>query len=88
MQGPYGLGIDGDILFICDGAAGLKVYDVNDPASIELLDHISDYETYDVILTDASAIVVGPGGLYQYDYSDTSDLILLSTLVIQTTDGE
>jgi len=88
MQGPYGLGIDGDILFICDGAAGLKVYDVSDAESIELLDHISDYETYDVILTDASAIVVGPGGLYQYDYSDTSDLELLSTLVIQTTDGE
>ena len=32
MQGPFGLAIDGSTLFVADGVAGLKVYDVTDPA--------------------------------------------------------
>ena len=31
LTNPHGLGKDGDLLFICDGTAGLKVYDASDP---------------------------------------------------------
>ncbi len=83
MQGPFGLGIDGSTLFVCDGVAGLKVYDVTDPMNIDLLAFETSRETYDVILVPPVAIVVGPDGLDQYDYSDvatTGELVLLSHL--------
>ena len=83
MQGPFGLGIDGATLFVCDGVAGLKVYDVTDPMNINLIAFETNNETYDVILNPPLAIVVGPDGLDQYDYSDvatTKELVLLSHL--------
>ena len=83
MQGPFGLGIDDSTLFVCDGRAGLKVYDVTDPANINLLAFETANETYDVILIPPLAIVVGPDGLHQYDYTDvatTGELVLLSHL--------
>ena len=83
MQGPFGLGIDGSTLFVCDGVAGLKVYDVADPNNIDLLAFETNNETYDVILIPPLAIVVGPDGLDQYDYTDvasTGELVLLSHL--------
>jgi hypothetical protein len=83
MQGPFGLGIDGSTLFVCDGVAGLKVYDATDPMNIDLLAFETNNETYDVILIPPLAIVVGPDGLDQYDYTDvatTGELVLLSHL--------
>ena len=83
MQGPFGLGIDGATLFVCDGVAGLKVYDATDPMNIDLIAFETNNETYDVILIPPLAIVVGPDGLDQYDYTDvatTGELVLLSHL--------
>jgi hypothetical protein len=83
MQGPFGLGIDGGTLFVCDGRAGLKVYDVTDSMNIDLIAFETANETYDVILIPPLAIVVGPDGLDQYDYSNvatTGELVLLSHL--------
>ena len=83
MQGPFGLGIDGATLFVCDGVAGLKVYDVTDPMNLDLIAFETANETYDVILIPPLAIVVGPDGLDQYDYTDvatTKELVLLSHL--------
>jgi hypothetical protein len=83
MQGPFGLGIDGSTLFVCDGVAGLKVYDVTDPLNIDLIAFETNHEAYDVILIPPLAIVVGPDGLDQYDYTDvatTGGLVHLSHL--------
>ena len=82
MQGPYGLGIDGSTLFLCDGVAGLKVYDVTDDEDIDLLAHFPDNETYDVIMIQGLALVIGPTGMRQYDYSDLSDIRLISTISV------
>lgn len=81
MQGPYGLAIDGSTLFVADGVAGLKVYDASDPMDIDLLAFETSNETYDIILIPPLAMVIGPDGLDQYDYSDvatTGELVLLS----------
>ncbi len=83
MQGPYGLAVDGPTLFVADGVAGLKVYDVSDPADIDLIAFETSNETYDIILIPPLAMVIGPDGLDQYDYSDvatTGELELLSHL--------
>ena len=31
MDNPYGLGLDDDLLFVCDGTSGLKIYDASNP---------------------------------------------------------
>ncbi|MBU0764201.1 MAG: hypothetical protein KJ607_05135, partial [Bacteroidetes bacterium] len=84
MTGPYGLGIDGTTLFICDGTAGLKVYDVTDKQNIDqrLLGNYTGMDTYDVIPVSGRLLLVADDGLYQYDYSDPSNLVLLSYLAM------
>lgn len=84
MYNPHGLGIDGNVLFICDGDAGLKVYDVTDPMQIHLhqLAHFTGIKTYDVIPHNGVLMLIGADGLYQYDYSNLQNLVLLSTLPV------
>lgn len=80
MFNPHGLGIDNQILFICDGDAGLKIYDASDPLSINLnqIAHFADIKTFDVIPYNGLLMLIGADGLYQYDYSDLDSLRLLS----------
>lgn len=84
MYNPHGLGIDNNMLFICDGDAGLKVYDATDPMEIHLnqLEHFAGIKTFDVIPLGGVLMLIGADGLYQYDYSDLSNLVLLSTIPV------
>jgi hypothetical protein len=83
MTNPYGLGIEDGTLFICDGADGLKVFDATDNMNITQLVQYKDLRAVDVIPLGGVAMVIGEGGLYQYDYSDLNNIRLLSTLEIQ-----
>lgn len=85
MEGPYGLGIDNNTLFICDGDAGLKVYDVSDPMNINkhLLAQYPDILTYDVIPIKGLLIMIGDDGLYQYDYANVKDIKFLSKIGVK-----
>lgn len=69
MQQPSGLGVDSGKLFICDGGAGLKVFNVSDPLNIQLLDRIDRQNCYDVIPASGRLVVSGSNGLYQYNYA-------------------
>lgn len=79
---PWGLGIDNKTLFICHGESGLGVYDVSDPQSLISLHMFPLIKSYDVIPNNGVLLVTGPGGIYQYDYSDISNLVLLSTIAV------
>ncbi|RUT77783.1 LVIVD repeat-containing protein [Ancylomarina longa] len=83
MQNPYGLGVDGDLLFVCDGT-GLKIYNKTDPLQIgsNLLSTFTDINPYDVIPLESILVVVSSDGLYQYDYSDINNIQLLSAITI------
>jgi hypothetical protein len=81
MTNPHGLSKDGNVLFICDGKQGLKVYNASNPNSISLVKHISGPNTYDVIAWKGVAIVSASDGLYQYDYSNINNINLLSKTV-------
>ncbi|WP_422860978.1 LVIVD repeat-containing protein [Flagellimonas sp. S174] len=70
MEEPYGLGIRDEKLFICDGSAGLKVYDKTDVEGLSLLNHFKDIVTFDVIPLENHLIMVGDEILYQYEYLD------------------
>jgi hypothetical protein len=72
MQGPYGLGLKNEKLFICDGDAGLKVYDKTDVNNIIQLNHFDDIIAFDVIPLENQLLMIGDGVLYQYKYQNDS----------------
>ena len=84
MKNPHGLGKSGDLLFICDGSAGLKVYDASDPKKIgeNLIYTYPDINAYDVIPLGNLLVMIGDDGLYQYDYSDVRNIRLLSRIEV------
>lgn len=84
MFNPHGLGVDGDLLFVCDGDAGLKVYDKSDPLQIlnNQLAHYKDFNTFDVIPLNKILMLIGATGIYQYDYSDPKNIKQISQLKI------
>jgi len=69
MQGPQGLGVDGNLLFVCDGAAGLKVFDAVDPMQLQPLQTVSDLDCYDVIPLQENLVVSDEFGILQYNYA-------------------
>lgn len=79
MDGPYGLGIKNDMIFVCDGASGLKVFDKTDVLNLQMLNSFKNIQTYDVIPLDNSLLMVGDKVLYQYEY-EVNNISLLSTL--------
>jgi hypothetical protein len=81
---PHGLGKDGDLLFVCDGTAGLKVYDASKPLEISghLIYSYPAIQAYDVIPVGDILVLIGDGGLYQYDYSDVKNINLLSSIPV------
>lgn len=82
MQNPHGLGIDGSLLFICDGSAGLKVFDATDPLTVgeHQIKQFPAIQATDVIPHNEIAIMIGTDGLYQYQYTNPSDIQLLSKI--------
>lgn len=81
MRSPSGLGVDGRLLFVVDGTAGLKVFDATDPLQLRLREILPDLRGYDVIPNRGVLIVSANHGLYQYDYSN-GPLRLLSQIPI------
>ncbi len=86
MHNPHGLGVDNNVLFICDNDQGLKVFDATDLSLIgqKMIDHITNITTYDVIPIPwtKQLILTGPDGIYQFDYTNPADLIQLSHLPV------
>jgi Uncharacterized conserved protein len=82
MTNPHGLSKDGNTIFICDGADGLKVYNASDISNLQLIKQISGIETYDVIAFNGNALIVTKDGLYQYDYSNLNNVHLRSKIII------
>lgn len=79
LDGPYGLGIKGNTLFICDGESGLKVYDKTDVNNLKEINHFKDIVTFDVIPREDNLLMVGDNTLYQYKYLE-NNISLLSSL--------
>lgn len=88
MTNPHGLGKSGDLLFICDGNAGLKIYDASDPLNLgnHLVYTYPNINAYDVIPIGNILVMVGNDGLYQYNYSNVQNITLLSKIEVKRTD--
>ncbi len=83
MSNPHGLGKDGDLLFICDGSAGLKVYNSHDPRQIiqNLVYTYPGIKAFDVIPVGNILFLIGENGLYQYNYSNVKNITLMSSIL-------
>lgn len=82
LTSPHGLSKDDNLLFICDGTDGLKIYNASDVMDLKLIKSFPDFETYDVIAYNKIALVVAKDGVYQYDYSNLNNIHLVSKLSI------
>jgi hypothetical protein len=82
MFNPHGLGIDNGTLFICDGDAGLKIYDATDPLDLVLKKTYASINAYDVIPEKKLLIMTGEDGIYQYDYSNIDSVKFVSKLEV------
>jgi hypothetical protein len=84
MTNPHGLGKSGKVLFVCDGSAGLKIYDASNPKQIlnNVLKTYPGINAYDVIPLGTVLVMVGDDGLYQYNYSDILNITLLSKIQV------
>lgn len=84
MTNPHGLGKDGNLLFVCDGTAGLKVFDSSNPRMISanLRYAYPSIKAYDAIPLGDVLVMIGDDGLYQYDYSNMENIRLLSTIPV------
>jgi len=82
MEAPRGLGLDRDVLFVCEGEGGIKVFSTADPLNLQLIDHLTGIHAIDVIPLDGLLIVVGPDKLLQLDYTDINDIQVVSEIAI------
>jgi hypothetical protein len=84
MVNPHGLGISEDILFVCEGEFGLKIFNAEDKENIDenMLAHFSDLHAYDVIPYGKNLIMIGRDGLYQYNFEDIENIKLLSFIPV------
>lgn len=86
MDNPHGLSVVDDVLFLCDGQSGLKVFDASDIFKIDQrqLAVIFGVDSYDIIVlpTTKLALLIGSDGLYQYDATDPENLKELSRIPV------
>ncbi|MFD2932168.1 LVIVD repeat-containing protein [Spirosoma flavum] len=84
MRNPHGLGISYPNLFICEGAYGLKSFDIRDVMNVDrnLLQHIENLNAFDVIPLEKSLLLIGKDGFYQFDASNPRQLRQLSHIPV------
>lgn len=84
MTEPYGLGIDGNTLFVCEGTYGLKVFDATDPYAItsSLVAQFGNIHAHDVIPLSSFLFMIGEDGFYIYDYSDLNNIMQMGHIPV------
>ena len=80
MDNPQGVGLDGNLLFLCEQEFGLKVFDISNPNNIQLIAHLDNFEAHDVIPLNGLLLVVGPDNVYQVDYTDLNNIHIVSQI--------
>jgi len=82
LTNPHGLSKDGDLLLICDGRDGLKIFDAKNVNQLILKKQLRIGNTYDVIAWNGLALVVTSDALVQLDYTNINQVKVLSKLSI------
>ncbi len=80
MTSPYGLAVDSDHIFICEGINGFKILDGRNIFNLIEVTTL-DIDSYDVILIEPYMFVVGSLGFYIYDYTNINEPELMSKIL-------
>lgn len=83
LTNPHGLSKEDNILIICDGADGVKIFDADRPDNIRQLSHIKGMNAFDVIALGRVAMVSAEDALYLIDFNDPSKPVIKSSISIQ-----
>lgn len=76
---PKGLGLDGNLLFVCQKNDGIKVFDISDPVNLIELYHFGGFVAFDLIPTNGLLMVIGDDRLHQFDYTDIENMSKISS---------
>lgn len=82
MTNPHGLSKEGSVLFICDGAAGLKIYNAEKPNDIKQVGALTDIFAYDILPLNGVALLSAKNAFYFVDYTNPATPTILSQLSI------
>ncbi|MBT8232801.1 MAG: hypothetical protein KJN84_09240, partial [Bacteroidia bacterium] len=85
MQHPHGLSVRDNNLYLCEGDHGLKVFETDELEEVgnNQIEHIKNINAKDAIsLGSDHLLVIGDGGLYQFDTSNPSDVEQISFLSV------
>lgn len=82
LKNPHGLGIKNNTLYVCDGSAGLKIFDASNPIEVgnNKIKTYGNVQATDIILLENIAMIIGDDGLHQYDISDVDNISKISTI--------
>ncbi|MFV9552498.1 LVIVD repeat-containing protein [Algibacter sp. PT7-4] len=78
LENPYGLGIKSNMLYVCDGVAGLKLFEIETPKDLKLVNTLKNIQAKDVIPLEDKLIMIGGNTIYQYQYNE-NNIGLIST---------
>lgn len=81
MESPYGVMVIGERLYVGEGDHGLKIFDISDRFSPELIKYDDALPAYDIIRHPSRTdviLIAGPDGFGQYDVSDDHEFSILS----------
>ncbi len=88
MENPHGLSIKDDNLFVCEGEFGLKVFDIQNPLTLDnrLINKFDALSAKDVIVLPGNRnvlLAVGDDGFYQFNFDNPAQLTQLSFIPIE-----
>ncbi len=83
MEEPKGIGIDGNLLFICENTNGIRVFDITDPTDLTMIYSDTGFAARDVIPANGLLLVMGDNNIHQYDYNDINNITKLSLYEIK-----
>ncbi|MDG1728509.1 MAG: hypothetical protein P8K68_05310 [Algibacter sp.] len=81
LENPYGLGIKNNMLYVCDGTAGLKLFERETPKDLKLVNALKGIQAKDVIPLENSLILIGGNTLYQFEYIE-NNVELISSYIL------
>jgi len=81
LQSPWGLGIKNNRLYVCNGNAGLNVYDISKPVYPSLIKQLPSETFYDVIVYKDLLICMIEGGTALYKLGANDEITLMAKII-------
>ena len=80
LTNPWGLGMKGNRLYVCDGSSGLFIFDISERNNPVFIKKISGETFYDVIVTDDVLVCMVNGGTALYEWGSDDNLVKVATI--------